>query len=285
MISDALEVALIHLVRTVAKTEIMPRFRHLAPSDVAAKSGPEDLVTEADLCAEAAIAARAHALLPEAVIVGEEAVETRPELLAQFGEAPLSIIIDPVDGTWNFAKGLSTFGVILAVAERGEAVFGLLYDPVLDDWVRARRGGGAFYERPDGSSRQLTFGGTPSGGLTGFVPLFNFPLATRMRLAEDVPGVRRIWSVRCSCHEYRTLALDGADFCLSSALKPWDHAAGALVVEEAGGAVGLLDGRSYRASITSGGALLSARSPAVLTELRQILSPIVTEFEPGGGTL
>ncbi|MGR3515388.1 MAG: inositol monophosphatase family protein [Paracoccaceae bacterium] len=285
MISEEVETALIQLVRAVAKTEIMPRFRHLAPTDVTTKSGPEDLVTEADLHAEVAIAAGAHALLPDALIVGEEAVEAQPELLDQLADAPLSIIIDPVDGTWNFAKGLSTFGVILAVAERGETVFGLLYDPVLDDWIRARRGGGAFYERPDGTCRQLSFGQTPSGGLTGFVPLFNFPLATRMRLADDIPGVRRIWSVRCSCHEYRTLALGGADFCLSSALKPWDHAAGALVVEEAGGAVGLLDGRPYRASITSGGALLSARSPAVLTELRQRLSPLVTEIEPGAGTV
>lgn len=285
MIDAKTEAHLIQLVRKVAKTEILSRFRKLSAADVTAKSGPEDLVTEADLHAEAAIAAGAHALLPDALIVGEEAVETNPALLTEMAEAPLSVIIDPVDGTWNFAKGLTTFGVILAVAMRGETVFGLLYDPVMDDWVRARRGGGAWYERADDTSRQLNFGHAQDGGLTGFVPLFNFPEPTRLRLAGALPGIRRIWSVRCSCHEYRTMALGGADFCLSSALKPWDHAAGALVIEEAGGAVGLLDGRGYRASMTSGGALLSARSPAMLDALRRSLSPLVTELEPQVGVL
>lgn len=275
------DAALIRLVRQVAKTEILPRFRRLAAADVSAKTGPEDLVTEADLRAEAALSAGARALLPEALIVGEEAVELDRALLDDLVEAPMSVIIDPVDGTWNFAKGLTTFGVILAVAERGEAVFGLLYDPVMDDWVWARRGEGAWYERADGTVRPLNFGESPVDGLTGFVPLFNFPEPTRSRLAGAVPGVRRIWSVRCSCHEYRTLAFDGADFCLSSALKPWDHAAGALIVEEAGGAVGLLDGRPYRAAITSGGSLLSARSPQVLAEMRSRLAPLVTDLEHG----
>jgi len=278
-IDTEMEGRLIQLVRTVAKAEILPRFRRLGAADVATKTGPEDLVTEADLHAEAAIAAGAHALMPDALIVGEEAVETRPDILKHLAEAPLSVIIDPVDGTWNFAKGLTTFGVILAVAVQGEAVFGLLYDPVMDDWIKARRGGGTWYESADGTVRQLSFGHAPVGGLTGFVPLFNFPQPTRTRLTGDMPGIRRIWSVRCSCHEYRTLAFGGADFCLSSALKPWDHAAGALVVEEAGGAVSLLDGRPYRASVTSGGALVSARSPTIMSELRRTFAPLVTDLE------
>ncbi|MEL7151545.1 MAG: inositol monophosphatase family protein [Pseudomonadota bacterium] len=279
MIDASTETHLIQIVRRVAKAEILPRFRTLAEADVSTKTGPEDLVTEADVKAEAAITEAALAVLPDALIVGEEAAETNPALLTQLAEAPLSIIIDPVDGTWNFAKGLTTFGVILAVAARGQAVFGLLYDPVMDDWIWARRGGGAWYENAQGAKRRLTIEGDTEGGLTGFVPLFNFPEPTRLRLAGSLPGLRRIWSVRCSCHEYRTLALGGADFCLSSALKPWDHAAGALVVEEAGGAVGLLDGRDYRASVTSGGALLSARSPSMLDTLRRAFAPLVTELE------
>ncbi|MEO1537175.1 MAG: inositol monophosphatase [Pseudomonadota bacterium] len=270
---------LVRIVREAARAEILPRFRQLSLGDISAKTGPEDLVTEADVKAEAAISVGVKGLLPDALIVGEEAVESEPELLSGIAGAPSAAIIDPVDGTWNFAKGLSTFGVILAVAEYGETVFGVLYDPVMDDWVWAARGQGAWHETADGQTRRLNFGPDPTGGLTGFVPLFNFPEPTRGRLAGDIPGLRRIWSVRCSCHEYRTMAFDAADFCLSSALKPWDHAAGALVVEEAGGAVGLLDGRPYRASITSGGALISARSEAVLAELRRTLGPRITDLE------
>ncbi len=274
-LGEEIETALVEVVRSVAASEIMPRFRRLDARDISAKSGPEDLVTEADLRAEVAIAAAARTLLPEALIVAEEAVETQPELLGQLADAPLSVIIDPVDGTWNFAKGLTTFGVILAVSIRGEAVFGLLYDPTMDDWVWARRGGGAWYASGDGGLRRLTFDAAGQGGLSGLVPLFNFPLPVRTRLAGDIPGFRRIWSVRCSCHEYRTLAFGEADFLLSSGLKPWDHAAGALAVEEAGGAVSLLDGRPYRASVTSGGLLVCARSQEALLRVRSMMSEVI----------
>ena len=269
------EAALIQLVRSVARSEILPRFRRLPDTAVSAKTAPDDLVTEADLHAETAIAAGVRTLLPDALIVGEEAVETQPELLERLADAPLSVIVDPVDGTWNFAKGLSTFGVILAAAERGETVFGLLYDPVVDDWIWTRRGGGAWYASDDGASRRLALDDERGGDLTGFVPLFNFAVPIRVRLAGEIPGFRRIWSVRCSCHEYRTLAFGEADFTLSNALKPWDHAAGALAVAEAGGAVGLLDGRPYRASITSGGYLVTARSHTALAQVRATFSALI----------
>lgn len=274
-LDEKIEAGLVQLVRTVAKAEILPRFRRLSTGDVSTKTGPEDLVTEADLRAETAIAAGVRTLLPEALIVGEEAVETQSALLDRLAEAPLSVIVDPVDGTWNFAKGLTTFGVILAVAERGATVFGLLYDPVMDDWVMARKGGGAWHVMADGASRRLTLNETPEEDLTGFVGLFHYPRPLRLRLADDLPGFRRIWSVRCSCHEYRVTALGGADFVLSNALKPWDHAAGALAVAEAGGAVGLLDGRDYRASITSGSYLVSARSEAVLERVRGTMNALM----------
>ena len=269
------EDALIALVRDISKAEILPRFRRLGESDIAAKTAPDDLVTQADLRAEAAITEGVRALLPDATVIGEEAVETDPALLQEIDAAPLSVIVDPVDGTWNFAQGLATFGVILAVAERGEAIFGLLYDPVLDDWVVTRKGGGTWHVRADGQRERLTLGGMPREGATGFVPLFNFEERVRLALASDIPGMRRIWSVRCSCHEYRLMAGGRADFCLSNALKPWDHVAGALAVAEAGGAVGLLDGREYRASITSGGHLVTARSDEMLDRVRLVFRPII----------
>ena len=275
VLSSDIEQALVQIVRGAARSEIMPRFRRLTEDAVSSKTAPDDLVTEADLNAETAIAAGVRTLLPEAAIIGEEAVEANASLLDQIGVAPLSVIVDPVDGTWNFAKGLTTFGVILAVAVRGETVFGLLYDPVMDDWIETRRGGGTWYVTADGVRRQLLFSGDATDELTGFVPLFNFPKSIRLRLVGDIPGFRRIWSVRCSCHEYRTMASGDADYTVSNALKPWDHAAGALAVAEAGGAVGLLDGRPYRPSITSGGYLVTARSAAILSRVRSTFSVLI----------
>lgn len=277
-LSEDIETFLIDLVRQVSKQEILPRFRTLPDSDIRSKSAPDDLVTEADLRAEAAIAAGIADVLPDALVLGEEAVTATPSLLSGLDGAACAVIIDPVDGTWNFAKGLATFGVILAVAEKGETVFGLLYDPVMDDWVLARRGGGAWYCRPDAEPRRLRIeGDAPQDQTVGFVPLFLFPYETRMQLAGAIPGFRRIWSVRCSCHEYRLLAQGHADFCLSGTLNPWDHAAGALAVSEAGGAVGLLDGRDYRAGLTEGGHLVTARSEATLNRIRATFGPLVED--------
>ncbi len=275
-LTPELEDELIALVRRVAKAEIMPRFRTLPEDDIRAKSAPDDLVTEADLRSEAAITEGVRALLPDALVIGEEAVAADPSIVAGIDAADCAVIIDPVDGTWNFAKGLATFGVILAVAEKGETVFGLLYDPVMDDWVMARRGGGAWYCRPDAPARRLQIeGDAPQDQAVGFVPLFLFPYETRMRLAGAIPGFRRVWSVRCSCHEYRLMAQGHADFCLSGSLNPWDHAAGALAVEEAGGAVGLLDGGAYRAGMFEGGYLVTARSAATLARIQETFDPLV----------
>lgn len=276
-LDTATEDSLIALVRRVAKAEILPRFRRLPEGSVQSKSAPDDLVTEADLSAEAGITAGARALLPDALVLGEEAISADPALLDGLAGADRAVILDPVDGTWNFAKGLTTFGVILAVAERGETVFGLLYDPVMDDWIRASRGRGTWFERPDGERVRLEIGGDASiPDAVGFVPLFLYPLDARQRLAGAIPGFRRIWSVRCSCHEYRLLAQGHADFCLSGSLNPWDHAAGALAVAEAGGAVGLLDGRDYAAGITEGGYLVTARSEAMLARIREVFGPLLT---------
>lgn len=271
------EAGLIALVREVAKAEIMPRFRRLPSEDVRAKTAPDDLVTEADLRSEAAITGGVRSLLPNARVIGEEAVASDPTVLDGLADAEMAVIIDPVDGTWNFAKGLATFGVILAVVENGRTVFGLLYDPVLDDWIWARDGGGTWYQRPGSDPVRLTVGGSgPVETTVGFVPLFLFPYETRMKLAGAIPGFRRIWSVRCSCHEYRLLAQGHADFCLSGSLNPWDHAAGALAVVEAGGAAGLLDGRDYAPGITDGGHLVTARSAETLERIRATFEPLVS---------
>ena len=269
------EAALIALVRRAAQDEILPRFRRLALGDVRAKAHVDDLVTEADLRAEAAITRGVAAILPGAQVVGEEAVAADPAVVRRIGEAAVAVIVDPVDGTWNFANGLATFGVILAVTLRGETAFGLLYDPVMDDWILARRGGGTWFCRPGAEPVRLGLedSGAGLGDTTGFVPLYLFPQAAQRRLAEAMPEFRRVWSVRCACHEYRLLAQGSADFCLTGTLNPWDHAAGVLAVTEAGGAAALLSGETYAPTRTEG-YLLVARSARQLEDLRGRLAPL-----------
>jgi len=94
------------LLRRAAKAEIMPRFRRLDRSDVRAKTEATDLVTVADEQAERMMKAEIARRWPNALFVGEESVAADRALLGRLKEAELAIVVDPVDGTANFASGI-----------------------------------------------------------------------------------------------------------------------------------------------------------------------------------
>ena len=266
---------LIQSVRLAARTEIMPRFRNTAGDEIDTKSGPDDLVTIADRAAERVISEAAARLLPGALVIGEEAVDEDAGILDALPEANLAVIIDPVDGTWNFANGLPLFGVILAVVENGRTTFGLLYDPMSDEWIRASSGEGAFYCSSGGAKRRISIDATGCGTV-GVVPLHLFPSATRRKLALRLAEFDRTMCLRCSCFEYWLLAKGACDFAISGLLKPWDHAAGELVYREAGGFAAMLaDGSRYRASRTTG-QLLVARNPARWAALQEVFDALAS---------
>ena len=126
-----------------AVAEIMPRFRRLGAGDVRQKTSAADLVTEADVNAERVITAAIAERYPGALIVGEEACEIDATLLPRLGAAELAFVIDPVDGTFNFASGVPLFGVMLAVVQDGETVAGIIHDPVGKDFLIGARGAGS----------------------------------------------------------------------------------------------------------------------------------------------
>lgn len=247
------ETALIDMVREAAAAEIMPRFRNLPDSSVKAKSSEIDIVTEADLRTEERITKAVQSILPGALVVGEEAVTEDPTIVDGLNAAEIALIVDPIDGTWNFANGVAAFGVILAVTVKGQTVFGLLYDPVLDDWVLARKGEGAWFIAKDAAPRCLQVAAErPFANASGFIPHYLFTPEEQQRLAPGLIGARRVSGLCCSCHEFRLMAMGNCDFIQSPKITPWDHAAGVLAVEEAGGFARLVDGRAYAPGITDG---------------------------------
>ena len=108
------------ILREAARREVMPRFRRLAAGDIRAKQNPVDVVTEADEAAERFICAELARAFPGAALIGEEAVTQDPSLLTRLSEAELAFVIDPIDGTLNYANDLSLFAVMAAVVVRGE---------------------------------------------------------------------------------------------------------------------------------------------------------------------
>ncbi len=274
-VTECVVEGLIQAVRFAARAQIMPRFRNTASEEIDTKSGPDDLVTIADRAAERVIAEAAAKLLPGALVIGEEAVDEDAGILDALPEASLAVIIDPIDGTWNFANGLPLFGVILAVVENEQTTFGLLYDPISDEWIRASSGGGAFYCSPSGAKRRLLIDRTGCGTV-GLVPLHLFPSAARRKLALRLVDFDRTMSFRCSCFEYWLLAMGACDFGISGLMKPWDHAAGELVYREAGGFSAMLaDGSRYRASRTTG-QLLVARNRTRWAALQEVFAALAS---------
>lgn len=266
---------ILNIVRRAARAEIMPRFRRLSAEDIATKSSKDDLVTAADIAAEAMITRALKIAFPTALVLGEEAVSDNPQLLDQIADAPQAFIIDPVDGTWNFAHGLAVFGVILAVTHFGKPVFGLIYDPVADDWAIADEKSAPRIEGTMGLERALKVSmGKPIEALSGHIPLHLFKGDARRRLAATLPGFLRTESLRCSAHEYRMVAQGYSDFVLTASLSPWDHAAGALICARAGAHVEMLDGGPYTATRHTG-YLLVAPDRTTWNKLRKVFDFLV----------
>ncbi|ETX15204.1 inositol monophosphatase [Roseivivax halodurans JCM 10272] len=276
-ISRAQRTQVLNLVRRAARAEILPRFRSLGEAEIDTKSGPQDLATDADREAEKMIARGLLAIWPHARIVGEEDASANPEVIETLREAELGFTIDPVDGTWNFAKGLPLFGVMVAMTRYGRPVWGMLYDPIMDDVIWAGLDGPAELVRGRMRPRTLRVSsGGPLPELSGFTSLHLLPEDKQERFATTFPKLARAVSMRCACHEFRTLAQGGVDFVLATKVTPWDHTPGALIVERAGGVVRMLDGSDYTAGKTEG-YLLAACDEATWSRLRDLWDFLLEE--------
>lgn len=273
-LTDTQSEDLVDLVRTAAAREIMPRFRNLAGAEIEAKDHAQDLVTVADRAAEDAIRRQVAKVLPGAVVVGEEAVSADPALLGAIAASELCVVVDPIDGTGNYVAGLSVFGTILAVVHRGQTVFGLLYDPVADDWMFARRSEGAWFRRRSGEVTPLAT--RPDRDLAeaeGYMALQEYGADDRETVLRRFRDVFSLRDIRCSCHEYRALASGQVDFLRSYTLKPWDHAAGILLVEEAGGWAELDGGARYAPTCHSG-RVIAASSRTMARRISDFVAPL-----------
>lgn len=259
------------LLAKVAATEIMPRFRQLGTGDIRQKTSPVDLVTDADIRAERAITVALKERYPEALIVGEEACEDDPSLLEGLADAPLAFVIDPVDGTFNFASGVPLFGVMLAVAVGGEVIAGIIHDPVGRDWLIGVKGAGSHIRGVEGDLRRVQVASpAPIGEMTGSISWQFVGEPERSRLARNHAKCRSHIGYRCAAHEYRLIAGGHAHFALYNKLMPWDHLAGTLIHSEAGGYAARFDGSSYMPFHLNGGLLIAPDRTSWL-ELRREL--------------
>ena len=232
---------------------------HLA----ATKSSLADIVTEADREVEALIRSRLRAARPDDGFLGEETG-------AEAGISGITWVVDPIDGTVNYAYGIPAYNVSIGAVrgepdpETWEALAGAVNAPALGETFAAARGHGAW----SNGIRLAVTETTPAGALlaTGFgydPATHEGDIATVARVMPMARDVRRMGAAALDLAFVAAGRLDGY---FERGLRPWDFAAGALLVEEAGGVVSRMDIDSPRPMLVAGGAGVHARLHAILAE-------------------
>lgn len=209
--------------------------RDVGVAIAATKSALADIVTEADREVEELIRARLSAARPDDGFLGEESGAER-------GASGVTWVVDPIDGTVNYAYGIPHYAVSIAavtgepVSPEWTPVVAVVYDPTTEEAFTATRGGGAWL----GERRLAVSEDTPAGALlaTGF----GYDPATH---EGDLARVRRVMPLARDLRRAGAASLDLAyvaagrlDGYFERGLQPWDHAAGSLLVTEAGGMIG-----------------------------------------------
>jgi fructose-1,6-bisphosphatase/inositol monophosphatase family enzyme len=242
------------LLRDAARDIIMPQFRRLGAGAIRQKSGPLDLVTDADEAAERFITDALHRAYPGCLVVGEEAASRDRSLLTQLAGAELAFTVDPIDGTSNFAAGLPLFGTMAAVTMRGRVEAAVILDPVSGSSAMARLGAGAWDMAADGSRTPLRVAApVPASHMTGAASWRYLSPELRDEVLPNLQLVAQVWDFRCAAHQYRMLAAGHCHFVMFNRLMPWDHLPGWLLHREAGGYSAKFDGSAYAPGETAGG--------------------------------
>ena len=256
------------LMRETAAAELVPRFRKLAKEDVRHKR-PGDVVTVADVASEQRLASGLARILPGVPVVGEEAVEKDTSLLGLIERSGESCwIVDPLDGTSNFAAGRDTFAMIVCLVHDRETIAGWILDVPGDRMAAVTKGQGV---RLDDQPIRLETKGRPPSGYIGFKVRKEFD---RQLSASQRARLGGLTSLNCAGREYIEILSGQREFSLYRRTKPWDHAAGALMVGEAGGQAERFDGTPYGPAGSMDGGIITAVSAGVLTEVREILEAV-----------
>jgi myo-inositol-1(or 4)-monophosphatase len=250
----------IHIAREAGK---VLREEFARPADIAYKA-EWDLVTQADKRAEAVIVAALHANFPNHAVAAEEG--TGRETTSEFRWH-----VDPLDGTTNFAHGYPCFAVSIALAQKEKLIAGVVYNPIYEELFAAALGEGATLNGKNISVSKIST-------LKTSLLCTGFPNYKR----EAHPNIHYYWDFTLRSHGVRrdgSAALDLASVAAGRfdgfwefGLKPWDTAAGVLLVEEAGGKISDLQGQPY----ALGGRTILASNGLVHEEMQQIAAEAAT---------
>ena len=247
----------IECVRAVSTQEILPRFRSVA----ATRKLDGSLVTEADIAAQRALATRL-ARIARVPVLGEEMPADEQQAVWRAGGR--FWCVDPIDGTANFSADIPRFAVSVALMEGDRPLFGVVYDPIADEAFYGVRGAGAWLNAmhlaPASSVPALR-------DAVAEVDLRRSHAHLRHRLKDHPPYARRVTS-GSSALTWCDVAAGRADLLLHSGQMVWDYMAGALILEEAGGSIAMIEGDDFWSGPVWSRSVIAARRPALFATWR-----------------
>lgn len=198
-----------------------------------------NLVTEADFASQKAIHEFLHGRYPHHGFHGEEGLnEVRPD-------SPYRWVVDPLDGTTNYVHGFPYFAVSIGLEQDGQLVAGAIYDPTRDEMFLAARGAGATLNRRPLRRSEVT-------ELSQAMVVASLPVATDpgdiavKRFLKMLPHAQTVQRTGSAALNLAYVAAGRLDAFWSTSLKPWDMAAGVVLVEEAGGKITRIDGGPFQ---------------------------------------
>jgi fructose-1,6-bisphosphatase/inositol monophosphatase family enzyme len=258
------------LLRAASREQVLPAFRHLEPGDVEQKPSdddPEDVVSRVDKSVEAWLSPLLRDLLPGSAVVGEESVFAAPSSIDALLGGGCVWVIDPIDGTRNFVRGDDGFGIIVALVVDGLTRAAWIELSVEGVLFAAEAGGGAWLDGARVRVPDLRASAPPTGTL--YTKFMSEPERQALG-ALPADAFQAVLGAGSAAIEYTNLVRGSKDFVVYQRLLPWDHLAGALLVNEAGGRVALATGAELLPSDRTG-PLIAARSPELYARVQGFL--------------
>lgn len=229
------------LLLEAADSYVMPVFgkREANPEE----KSPGEWVTDADKATETFLEPALRSLIPGSSVVGEEGASSDPSILERLSSNENVWLIDPLDGTSNFAQGIAPFALMIALIRNGITVASWILEPVANQLSISEKGAGSWI---NGAKIEVGNAAPELGLLNGAVLRRFLPL----EFAEHVNAVEGNFASlaqgsKCAGFDYPAIANGSIDFALYWRTLPWDHAPGVLFLREAGGYASRLDGSEY----------------------------------------
>ena len=237
------------VIKETADELILPRFKALTSEQIEEKNGPGDLVTIADIEAEEKLSKAFKQLVIGSQVVGEEITSKKPDTINLLSSEPLVWVIDPVDGTKNFTKGIDLFCTMVCLVRFGTPVLAVIFDPLNDRYIAAEEGSGSWLHQVTSISAEKlkVCEAVDLEQMSGFLSLGGFrDRATRDKMRSLASQIFKGYdNLGCSGHEYVQLVTDDKHFTINYRTFPWDHLPGSLIHSEAGGYQASFDGEKY----------------------------------------